>query len=144
MTEVLVRYIHFIGIIGLSSALVSEHLLLSKVMTKAQIKRIAIVDGIYGLSAMVTLIAGLLLWFVVGKPANFYTSNGLFHGKITLFLIMAVLSIFPTVFFMKNRKTDAEEIEIPKKIVMIIRIELVALLIMPLMASMMAKGFGSG
>jgi len=35
------------------------------------------------------LATGLLQWFAVGKPAAYYTGNGLFHGKLTLFPVVA-------------------------------------------------------
>ncbi len=140
---VIVKYLHYLGILAVVSAVVAEHLLLDKSLTRKAIKRIATLDGIYGFGAILTLGAGLTLWFGVGKPAEFYTTNGLFHIKVTLFVIVGLLSIVPTVFFIKNRKGDPDEVvEIPKKIVMMIRMELLILFILPLLGTLIALGKG--
>lgn len=142
MEDILIRYLHFIAILTLASVLVVEHLLLKAEMSAVEIKRIAIIDMIYGISAGVILITGLLLWLWVGKPTEFYSQNPIFHIKLTLFLTIGLLSIYPTVFFLKNRRTNTEVLAIPKAIIMIIRVELLLLLLIPLLAVLMAQGIG--
>lgn len=142
MHEVLVRYAHFFGIIVLSMALVSEHILLSVDSSLKKFKRLAIVDAIFGASATLVLIAGLLLWFVVGKPSAFYSHNWVFHAKLTLFGIVAILSIYPTIFFLRNRHKTVNEVVVPKAVIMIIRTELTLLMLIPLCAVFMAHGYG--
>jgi len=142
MQEVLVRYAHFFGIIVLSMALVSEHILLSVDSSVKKFKRLAIVDAVFGLSATLVLAAGLLLWFVVGKPSAFYSHNWIFHTKLTLFGVIAILSIYPTIFFLRNRNKSVDEVVVPKSIIMIIRTELTLLLLIPLCAVFMAHGYG--
>lgn len=142
MQEVLVRYAHFLGIIVLSMALVSEHILLSVDSSVKKFKRLAIVDAVFGLSASIVLAAGLLLWFVVGKPSAFYSHNWIFHTKLTLFGVIAILSIYPTIFFLRNRNKSVDEVVVPKSIIMVIRTELTLLLLIPLCAVFMAHGYG--
>lgn len=142
MTFVLIRYVHFLGIILLASTLFTEHIMLKKVMIPAEMKKLAVVDLIYGISAILVLASGLTLWFAVGKPATFYNSNPIFHTKITLFLVVGVMSIYPTMFILKSRKSKAETIAVPKKIIMMLRIEILLLLIIPLLAVLMAQGYG--
>ncbi|RYZ95433.1 MAG: DUF2214 family protein [Moraxellaceae bacterium] len=142
MAEVLVRYMHFIGIILLSSALVSEHLLLSSENSINKLKRLAIVDALVGAGAIIVLTAGLLLLLVVGKPSEFYLKNWVFHLKATLFILIALLSIYPTIFFARHRKKNSLEFAIPKSIIMIVRLELTLLLFIPLCAVFMARGYG--
>ncbi|MEI8595362.1 DUF2214 family protein [Photobacterium sp. Hal280] len=98
MFEVVIRYFHFIGIFALFSVLVVEHMLIKRRLTAEEMHRLARWDAVYGIAAVVVLLAGLALWFLVGKPADFYTANPVFHAKVTLFLIVAALSVFPTVF----------------------------------------------
>lgn len=140
MEDIFFRYLHFLGLIGLSSALICEHLLLKKEMQPNEIKRLAVIDIIYGLSALFMLGAGLLLWFGGSKPSAFYTQNGLFHIKLTLFVIMAGLSVYPTIFFLRKRKSDSAVL-IPKTVYMIIRTELLLLAVIPLLAVFMAAGY---
>ena len=142
--EIFLRYVHFISVFGIVGTLVSEHLLLKKTMTRAELKRLARVDSVYGIAALSLLIAGLTLWFGdVGKPAEFYSKNGIFHAKITCFLLIGLLSIYPTVFFIRNRKGNPDEsIDIPSGIFWILRLELMLLFIIPLLAGLMARGVG--
>src|SRR5215212_6555320 len=108
--EIFLRYIHFISIFAIVSTLVSEHLLLKKELTRAELGRLSKIDAVYGIAALTLLAAGLTLWLGgVGKPAIYYSKNWIFHTKITLFLIVGLLSIYPTVFFIKNRKGNAQE-----------------------------------
>jgi putative membrane protein len=143
-SEILLRYVHFISIFTIVGTLVSEHLLLKKTLTRAEIGRIARIDAIYGIAAVTLLAAGLTLWLGgVGKPSVYYTKNWIFHTKITFFLIIGLLSIYPTIFFIKNRKGDpAEQIAIPKSIFWMLRFELLLLFIIPLLAGLMARGVG--
>lgn len=142
MAEVIARYCHFLGIIILASSLVAEHLLLKRSLPKAELKRIAIVDAVYGLAALAVLGAGLSLWLLVGKPADFYSHNPVFHAKVGAFVLMGLISLYPTVFFVKQRRNPAAAIEVPPSIIMAIRLELLLLLVIPLLAVLMAHGFG--
>jgi putative membrane protein len=145
MTElILFRYLHFISVFAIVGAIVAEQFMISKTMLRSEIKRISIVDGIYGLGAVTVLIAGVALWFWVGKPAAFYTKNWIFHTKLTLFILLGILSIFPTIFFMRNRKGDepGKIIEVPLYIIVLLRLELVIIIVMPLLATLMSIGIG--
>ncbi|MDO6460464.1 DUF2214 family protein [Granulosicoccaceae sp. 1_MG-2023] len=141
--DLFIRYIHFLGIISLSSALVLEHALIDREMSPTQLRRLVRIDAIYGLSALILLVGGLGLWFWVGKPAAFYSANPLFHIKVTLFLIMAAISVYPTLFFIRNRNAQGAVVSIPKAVVMAIRVELLLLIFLPLLAVLMAAGVGA-
>jgi putative membrane protein len=122
-TEILLRYIHFISIFAIVGTLVSEHMLLKKQMTRSEIARIAKIDAIYGLAALTLLIAGLTLWLgSFGKPSIYYTRNWIFHIKLTLFIAIGLLSIYPTLFFIKNRKGNPDEtINVPGSVFLLLR-----------------------
>ena len=142
--EIILRYVHFVSIFAIAGSLASEHLILKKELTRAEIGRLARIDAVYGIAAVTLLIAGLTLWLgSVGKPAVYYTKNWVFHTKLTLFLMVGLLSIYPTIFFIKNRKGNFEEIvAVPKIIFMMLRMELLLLLIIPLLAGLMSRGIG--
>jgi putative membrane protein len=142
--EIFLRYLHFISIFTIVGSLSSEHLLLKKELTRAEIGRLANIDAVYGIAVIILLCAGLTLWFSgVGKPAVFYSKNWIFHTKITLFVLIGLLSIYPTVFFIKNRKGEPQEIVmVPKSIFWMLRIELLLLFIIPLLAGLMSRGIG--
>lgn len=147
---ILIPYLHYISIMVLMGSLISEHVVLKPGISAKQIKSLGTIDTIYGISAIVVLATGLLRWFVYGKGSDYYLSNPIFHTKLTLFVIMGILSIIPTVRFMKwNRRLKAgERVEIDdlsaKKMLRYIRIELLLIAIIPLLAVMMARGMGQG
>jgi len=143
--EILLKYVHFLAIFGIVASLTAEHLLLKPQLTRNELHRISIIDGIYGVSAIVLLAAGLTLWRGgVGKPAEIYSKNWIFHLKVGLFVVIGLLSIYPTVFFLKQRKgANREElVTVPTMVKMMLRMELLILFILPLLATLMAKGIG--
>lgn len=143
-TEIILRYIHFISIFAIVGSLVSEHLLLKTELTRKELDRLSRIDAVYGLAALLLVGVGLTLWLgEYGKPAIYYSKNWIFHTKITLFIIIGLLSIYPTVFFIKNRRGNPDEaVAIPKIIFWMLRLELLLLFVIPMLAGLMAKGIG--
>ncbi len=144
MLEITLRYLHFLSILTIAATVLGEYLLLKPVMTRKEIGRLSKIDAFYGLAAIVLLGAGLTLWFGgISKPTFYYSKNWIFHLKVGLFALVGILSIYPTVFFIKQRKGDAAEtIAISSKLIWMIRLELILLLIIPLLATLMARGIG--
>ncbi len=146
--EIIVPYFHFLGIMALMGSLITEHLILKPGINNTQIKQLAVIDLVYGIAAVVVLATGLLRWFVYGKGSDYYLSNPFFHTKLTLFAIVAILSIWPTIRFLRWRKQvkNGESTEISDKLVkntlMFIRIELLLVAIIPLLAVLVARGVG--
>lgn len=143
-TEIILRYLHFTSIFAIVGSLVSEHLLLKNSLSRRELDRLSKIDAVYGLAALVLLGVGMTLWLGgIGKPTDFYSKNPIFHVKLTLFVLIGILSIYPTVFFLKNRKGDPEEeIAVPKGIFWSLRLELLLLFVIPILAGLMAKGIG--
>lgn len=143
-TEIVLRYIHFICILTIAGTLVAENILVKKTMLRNDINIIAGIDSVYGLAALALVAAGLTLWLgSYGKSADFYSHNPVFHAKLGLFAAVGIASIYPTVFFIKQRKgnpTDA--VAIPVTVIRLLRLELILLAIIPLLAGLMAKGIG--
>jgi len=144
--EIIIPYLHYIGIMVLMGSLITEHLVINKSITKEQIKSLAIIDLIYITSAILVLSTGLLRWFVYGKGYDFYMSTPLFHIKITLFFIIGILAIFPSRKISKWKRNTKQGIDAGittksvKSTLMIIRIELLLIAIMPLLAVLIARG----
>lgn len=145
--NILIPYLHYIGIMSLMGALITEHVVLKPGITKTDIKSLAQVDVIYAVSAAIVLITGLLRWFVVDpKGADFFTKNPMFHIKLTLFVVIVVLSVFPTIKFLKWKKQSnldgnfEPDNKAVKKQLMFIRIELLLIAIIPLLAVLVAGG----
>jgi putative membrane protein len=66
-----------------------------------------------------------------------------FFSPMGCFVMIGLLSIYPTVFFIKNRKgKDDEVVSIPPTIFWMLRFELLLLFVIPLLAGLMAHGVG--
>ena len=142
MLEFFVKYLHLICFAIMGAVLFTELILVSNKMKSSSIHKISILDAIYGLSALVIFILGLVLWFYIGKPSSFYTVNIFFKIKIILFIFLGILSIYPTIFFIKNRKFKDDIIVVPNSIKIIIIIEIFIFLLIPFFAILMANGYG--
>lgn len=142
-TDILIRYLHFLGIFVVFAAVLGQHLLLKGTVPRSIIAKAQRFDIAYAVAVVIVLGTGLLQWFSGAKPAVFYTSNPVFHTKLTLFLIVGLVSIYPSVFMGKQKKGNQDElVAIPKGLVHSIRLELLLLVVMPLLAVIMAKGLG--
>ncbi|TRX59402.1 DUF2214 family protein [Fulvivirga sp. M361] len=140
---ILVRYLHFIGVFTIVSCIVAQHLLIAPEVSRAKMKRLLVLDRIYGVSSIVVVMAGLSLWFWLGKPAEYYSKNWILYLKVGLFIIVGVLSIIPTRFFSKHHKGEPDDtVVIPGIIKKVIRIELLLMFLIPLLATLMASGKG--
>ncbi len=140
---IVVAWIHYIAIMSFLACLLGEHLLLKQDMTLAQARTLQRLDILYGLSATVVLITGILRMYLE-KGFAYYLHHGAFHILLTLFVVIGVLSIYPTVMFLRWRN-DTRENRVPqmppkqfKNIQMILRVEMTLLLIAPLFAAWMA------
>ena len=143
IADILVRYLHFVSILVLVGTVLAEHLLVRRSMSRGELALVAKVDAVYGIAAVLVLLTGFAQWFWTGKPAGFYSPNPVFHTKVTLFLVVGLVSIYPTVFFVKNRKGEPdEEVAVPGRVVMSLRLELLLLFLMPLLAVLAGRGVG--
>ncbi len=148
-TEALLAYAHILAILTMVTFLASEAALCRKEwLNPAVVERLARVDMVYGMAAIAVLATGLARTWWGMKGAGWYWSQPLLHAKVTLFVIVGLISIVPTVRFLRWRKalratgalpTDAE-IRSTRRLVMI-EAHLVALI--PLLAVFLARGVGT-
>lgn len=140
---VLVKYLHFLSILALFSALVTSHLLIRDRVDAPLLKRLVSLDRIYGISLVAALVFGLVLVFGVGKPALFYAKNWVFHLKFGLFGVVALMWLPQLRFFLQHRSlADGETLDVPRHQVMLMRLQLLILAVMPLLGTLMANGIG--
>ncbi|OGT70496.1 MAG: hypothetical protein A3H44_04920 [Gammaproteobacteria bacterium RIFCSPLOWO2_02_FULL_57_10] len=140
--DILIRYLHLFGVVVLFGALVIENMAIAREISREDVRNLAKVDALYGAAAGVVLVCGLALLLAGAKPTEFFTANPVFHIKMTLFVLVGLLSIYPTVFFVRNRKTEAERLAVPVAVIRLVRLELVLLVFIPVLAFLMARGIG--
>ncbi len=140
--DLLIRYLHLTAVLVLAATLIIENMAMARQISQEDLRNLLKVDAAYGISAGVVLACGLGLWFWGGKPADFYTGNPVFHAKLTLFVLVGLLSIHPTVFLLRQRRSTQSVIEVPVSVLRVLRVELILLALIPVLAFLMARGIG--
>lgn len=146
--DALLAYTHFISIIATVSTVMAEAVLCRPGLTLPWAQRLGRVDLLYLVTAALALTTGLLRLFFGIKGSAFYFGNPVFWVKISLFIAVGLISIIPTLRFIRwtkrlnaNSSTVIEEDEITAT-ARIIYIELALLALIPLMGALMARGLG--
>ncbi|WP_340202680.1 DUF2214 family protein [Ascidiimonas sp. W6] len=137
---ILFRYLHLVSIFIVVGSVFAQQFLVKTAVDKQLLKRILLTDAIYGIASVLTVTFGMILWFVVGKPPEFYSNSNTFWIKMSLFIIVGILSLYPSLFYFKSKKAKTALIHIPQKLIMVLRIEAALLLIIPFFAELMAFG----
>ncbi|NLS12956.1 DUF2214 family protein [Vibrio sp. SM6] len=149
MEYVWIKYCHLLSILILTAMIVTQWFLVRPTISRRRLEIIAAIDATYGLAALGVLMSGVGLWFWVGKPPEYYTDNPLFHLKVTLFVVMALVSLYPTVQYLKCRRSlrfqydDPGEITLSARLRSYISVQIALILIIPLLAVLVARGFSS-
>jgi putative membrane protein len=138
-------FLHHIAAFVVVGALMVELVVLRNDLTIPSARSVLRMDAAYGIAALVLLAAGFARVFYTEKGSMYYFSSGPFLVKLALFIVVALLSIYPTVKFMSWRKALREQ-RVPdfdaptrRKVRMLIHIELTLILVIVLMAIMMAR-----
>ncbi|CDF86462.1 Conserved hypothetical membrane protein [Pseudomonas knackmussii B13] len=148
MAAALVAYLHFLSLFVMFALLVLEHRLFKLPLDTQRARSLVIIDLAYGASAGVVLLSGIAraVWFA--KGLDYYLHNAAFHALVGLFVVVALLSIYPTLTFL-NWRHALQAGQVPevsaaqgKRVTMVIRVELLAMLVLALLASLMAHGIG--
>jgi putative membrane protein len=130
------------------AALAAELVLLRGELSATRARQLLRLDAIYGTSAMVLVGVGLLRVFFFEKGAAFYFHNAAFIAKLSLFAAVGLISIYPTVQFMKWRpalrqgQAPVMAEETRRRVRMLVHLELTGVVLILLCAALMAKGIG--
>jgi putative membrane protein len=139
-------FIHHAAAFLVVAALMVELVVLKNELTPSSARSVLRMDTVYGIAALVLLVAGFVRVFHTEKGSAYYFDSGAFLLKLALFIVVGLLSIYPTLKFLGWRKTLREG-RVPdfdpatrRRVRMLIHIELTLLFVIMLMAIMMARG----
>jgi putative membrane protein len=104
----IMAFLHHLAAFTLVAALGVEVALFKPPLTALQARRIIVTDSLFGVSAGALLVVGLLRVFFFEKGADYYFSNVFFLTKLSLFVMAALISIYPTVLYLSWRKPVEE------------------------------------
>ena len=140
---VLFAFLHHLAAFTLVAALAVEFVLIKQELTVPTARKLAATDAVLGAAAGILFVVGLARVFFFEKGATYYFHNHAFLTKFSLFVIIGLLSIVPTLEFLSWRKAirqgQAPVVAAPKlkRLRMIIHVELAAIVVC---AALMAKG----
>ena len=147
--ESLLAYVHILAILTLVVFLSSEAALCRPEWMNAKVvERLVTVDRVYGIEAGVLFLTGLARIYLGSKGASWYWGNWLLHVKITLFVVVGLLSIRPTLRFGQWRRALRSTGALPaddqvRKVRKLVMAQAHIVPLIPLAAVFLARGFGS-
>ena len=125
-----------------------ERIFLKINLTRSEAISIILADVIYGIAGLAILITGILRVKYYGQGSDFYTSNPIFWVKVSLYIVVGLLSLYPTTTYIlwaiplsKNKLPVISE-NLVKRFKLIITTELVGFAVIPLFATLMSRGIG--
>ncbi len=145
-TSAIVAYLHYLGLMLSFTSLIVEFFYFKKDISVKEAKIVGIADGVYGMAATTILVTGILRVMYFGKGSEYYLHNPFFWVKITLFIIVGLLSLYPTITFIFWWIKDLMKDQTPliknhqfQIISLSIKGELIGFILIPLMAAIMAR-----
>ena len=111
------------------------------------LRRLFAADNLWGIAAVLWLVTGLLRAFGgLEKGSQFYLASSLFWTKMTLFVVIVALEVWPMVTFIRWR-TQCRRGEKPdtakaRALYIVSHIQMGLAMVVVFIASFMARGFG--
>ena len=143
-----VAYIHYLSIILCFGALIYERLSLKTDPNRTEAISMVIADVVYGIAGLSLLISGILRVKYFGETPEFYTHNPIFWLKVGIYVFIGLLSLYPTTTYIlwaiplsKNQLPLVGE-NLVLRLRLLINIELFGFCLIPLFATLMARGIG--
>ena len=147
-STITLAFLHHAAAFVIVAVLTAELVLLKSELSLVSARSVLRMDMAYGIAALALLVIGFLRVFYTEKGAAYYFHSGTFLTKIALFAIVGLLSIYPTVQFLRWREPLSEGrvpdlgVDVRRKIRMLVHAELTLLFAVMLFAVLMARGIG--
>jgi putative membrane protein len=140
---------HHLAVFTLVALFAAEFALLRPGLSGPRIGQLARLDGVYGGVAGLVIVVGLLRIFFGAVDASYYWGNHAFWGKMAAFLIMGLLTIPPTMAIRNWVKASEGVADYAPPVAEIARsrrfihLQAGVLVLIPIFAAAMARGYGS-
>ena len=145
LTDLLLASMHHLLVFGLVAMLVAQSVLLHGHIDAIALAKLGSIDRGYGIIALLLLVVGSLRVFRGLMGADFYLHNPWFHAKLGTFLLVGLLSVWPTLRFLCWRKAlKADPAFLPaqdevRHLRHIVRFELILIAVIFVCAAAMAR-----
>jgi putative membrane protein len=146
--DLVLAVIHHVLIFALAGVIAFEVGVAKQGLTAIDVRRLGKVDLWYGILATLIIIVGFSRAIFAAKGWAYYSVNHFFWAKIGCFAIVGLLSIQPTVSFIRWRRalaTQPDFLPPPSAIQTVRRFlwgEVFFFALIPIFAAAMARGYG--
>jgi putative membrane protein len=144
----LLAFVHHLAAFLIFAVVTVELSATKSELTLTSARTILRMDAVYGVAALVVLVVGFARVFHTEKGAAYYFHDAYFIAKIVSFVLVGLLSIYPTMKFLGWRKAVRQQ-QVPafdpdtrRTVRLILHVELTLLVVMMFCAALMARGFG--
>lgn len=145
-----VAYGHYLALVVSTVCLTTERLTFKANMSAEEESKMQIVDAVYGVAGLLTVVTGYLRVTEYGKGWEFYQHEPIFWLKVTLVSITGAASFFVTAMIIKRavaRKENGGQLapmseKLAARMTSVINAQLLAVGAIPLSAALMARGVG--
>jgi putative membrane protein len=148
LTSAAVAYGHYLSFMLCFGALLLERFLIRADPDRRTAITMVVVDVVYGIAALTLLLSGIARVLHFGQGTDFYTANPLFWWKVGTYLAVGALSLYPTITYIlwaiPLRKGELPKVSeaLAGRLRLVLTVELAGFAVIPLMATLMARGVG--
>jgi putative membrane protein len=143
MLDLLLAIGHHLLIFAIFGIICAEFWALRPGMSSATVARITAVDMWYGILAAAILVVGFCRAIFAAKGWGYYSHNAFFWAKLATFAAIGLLSVPPTLTFMRWRRAAVAPSESAiRSVRRYLHWELALFVFLPIFAAAMARGYG--
>lgn len=134
---------HHLLIFILFGVLVAELVLVRSRLDRQTVTRTARIDLWYGIIAGMIVVVGFTRAIFAAKGWHYYEYNIFFWAKMTTFVLVALLSVLPTIKYLRWKRAGAVPSELEITFVRrFLWAEVALFALLPIFAAAMARGYG--
>jgi|SRR5258705_12264876 putative membrane protein len=148
-TDLHLAIAHHLLFLLLAGVLAFEISAVRSSMDREAILRVARVDAWYGILAVAIIVVGFSRAILAAKGWAYYSVNLFFWAKLGAFAVVGLLSIMPTVEFIRWRKAISANLTFApaphgiRNVRRVLFAEAIVFALIPAFAAAMARGYGS-
>ncbi|GGF41516.1 hypothetical protein GCM10011321_35190 [Youhaiella tibetensis] len=149
MLDLVLAIAHHLAVFSLVGVFAAEFFLLREGVTGPRLAQLGGIDRLYGLLAMLVIVVGVVRVTFGAAGPWYYLGNQMFWAKMTTFVVVGILSVWPTrdiMAWIKSAKADPQFSPGPAAIARarkFLAVEAVLFAFIPAFAAAMARGYGS-
>jgi len=107
-------FLHFVAVFGIFCTVFLEWQTMTPTPNYVEARRMQRCDLWYGIFAGVVLVVGFMRVYHFEKGHAFYSASPFYYVKLALFLLVGLISIYPTVRFIKWRSYELRSFFVPR------------------------------